>query len=141
MRRKYPKFEKIKFLMCEQVRPEINRKVSIMGLYPGDHIVFFPEVKGQYPYTLAALSFMFIFPDGVGEFDASFEMIDPAGNPVQKVSLDSIILTAGGTGGIVVNINTVQFNAEGDYFAALHLGNKRYDFPFGVSSTDAPIPQ
>ena len=141
MRRKYPKAEKMKFLICDQVRPEINKKISIMGLYPGDHIVFFPKVIGQFPYTLASLSFVFVFGDGVGEFDAGFEMIDPAGNPVQKVSLNPIILTAEGTGGVVVNINSVQFNAEGDYFAAVHIGNKRYDFPFRVSSSDAPMPK
>ena len=141
MRRKYPKAEKIKFLMCEQVRPEINKKISIMGLYPGDHIVFFPKVIGQFPYNLASLSFVFVFKDGVGEFDTDFEMIDPAGNSVQKVSLKPIILTAAVTGGVVVNMNPTQFNAEGNYLAVLHLGNKRYDFPFEVSASDEPLPQ
>ena len=32
---------------------------------------------------MALLSFVFVFKDGVGEFDIGFEMIDPGGNPVQ----------------------------------------------------------
>ena len=137
MRRRYPKAENIKFLLCEQARPELNKKISLLGLYPGDHIVFLPEVKGQYPYVLAALSFVFVFKDGVGEFDAGFEMLDPGGNATHKASLAPISLTSDVSGGMVVNLHNAQFNAEGNYTAVLRLGNKRYDFPFQVSSAAA----
>lgn len=141
MRRKYPKAENIKFLICEHARPELNKKISILGWYSGDHIVFYPEVKGKYPYFLAALSFVFILKDGVGEFDADFEMLDPKGNATLTASLAPMSLTTGGAGGIMVNMQNVQFNAEGNYIALLRLGKKRYEFPFLISSASAPGPQ
>lgn len=139
MRRRYPKAENIKFLMCEQARPELNKKISLLGLYAGDHIVFYPEVIGKYPYVLAALSFLFIFRDGAGEFDARFEILDPEGNARRTASLAPISLTSGAAG-MVVSLQNVEFNAEGNYIAVLRLGNKRYEFPFRVSATTAPVP-
>lgn len=141
MRRKYPKAENIKFLICDHARPELNKKMSILGLYAGDHIVFYPEVKGKYPYVLATLSFVFILKDGVGEFDVDFEMLDPEGNATKTASLAPMSLTSDGAGGIVVSMQNVQFNAEGNYIALLRLGSKKYEFPFRISSASAPGPQ
>ena len=141
MRRKYPKPENMKFLICEQARPELHQKLSLLGYYPGDHIVFYPKVIGQYPYTLATLSFVFVLQDGVGEFDVSFELIGPDGKSQNKVLLSTVNLKSKGTSGSVVNLTNMQFNAEGVFHAALHLGNKRYDFPFRVSASDDPIPR
>lgn len=134
MRRKYPKDEAIKRLVCEQVRPELNNKLSLLGLYAGDHVIIHPATPDKkFPYTLARLAFMYIIKGGLGEFEAHFKLLDPENKPANEVKLNPINLKLNGTSGIVVQLNNVQFNSVGDYTAVLHLGNKKYNFPIVIS--------
>lgn len=140
MRRRYPKAENVKYLLCEQVRPELNKKLTLMGLYAGDQIVFLPAAPGQFPYTLAGLAFVYIMKGGLGEFEARFKLLDPDNKPTYEVTLDPIKIESDATAGVVVQLGNVQFNSEGDYTAVLLLGNKRYNFPIRISSASAQIP-
>lgn len=137
MRRKYPKPENVTYLLCDQVRPELHKKMSLMGLYAGDAIVFQPNVPGQFPYTLAGLAFVYILKDGSGAFDAQFKMLDPKGNQIYDVRLEPITIDSGSTSGIIVQLGNVQFNSEGNYMGTLLLNKRRYDFAFRVSSDSA----
>ena len=134
MRRRYPKAENVKYLLCDHVRPEMNKKLTLMGLYASDQIVFYPTTPGQFPYTLVGLAFVYIMRDGLGDFEARFKLLGPDNKPIYEVTLDQISFKKGGTNGVIVQIVNAQFNSEGDYTAVLFLGNKRYNFPIVISS-------
>ena len=137
MRRTYPKIENMKFLICEQARPEMHNKLSIIGLYAGDHIIFHPEKIGQFPYTLQFLSFVFVIKDGVGNFSCKLELVNPKGEVIPVRELKPLELRADSTSGSIVGLSPVQFHNVGNFIARLHVDRKVYDFPFKVSAKKA----
>lgn len=138
MRRKYPTAGKIKFLVCEQARPEVNNKLSLLGLYPSDKIVFFPEKVGEFPYTLGSLALVFFFQDGCGEFDANVVIAAPNGDINLSSKLNKVKLKSDTGGGLIVTGGPMQFHAEGQYVVSLKIGNKKYEFPLSISGASRP---
>lgn len=137
MRRQYPKPELMKTMLCEQVRPELNKKLTFIGVYAGDQIVFHPEVPGQLPFRTPALAFVFIFKDGVGEFETKFSLLDPAGQLMFESSTEPTKLEKGRTGANIIQIQNVVFESEGSYTAIIRLERKKYEFQFIVTSNTA----
>ena len=139
MRRKYPKREDVTCLICDQVRPELHNKISVMGWYSGNRIVFEPKVPGEFPYVLAGLSFVYMAINGSGEFDCRFRLIDPDDNQVNDVEMKTVVMAAGRQAGIIVQLAPVQFNSDGTYKAVLSLNSREYEFEFNVSSVESGL--
>ena len=135
MRRQYPKSELMNTVLCDQVRPELNQKMTYMGVYAGDRIVFHPDAEGQLPYRMPALAFVFIFKDGVGEFSARFSLLDPDGKPTYDVVTDPIKMEKGKITASIIQIQNVAFESEGLHTAVLKLERRAYEFPFQISSS------
>lgn len=137
MRRVYPKIENVKFLLCDSVREEVNKKLTILGLYGGDNIIFHPEKPKAFPYRLQSLSMIFILKNGSGDFDAKFKIIAPDGENVFDKKLKRMQITSGVPAVVGVQVANMEFNAEGNFSAVLRLEKKEYAFSFQVSSKSA----
>ena len=137
MRRQYPKAEHMKTLICEQVRPDLNQKLSFLGVYAGDRIIFLPSPSGEVQYRLQGLAFVFIFKDGVGQFDCNFSLTNPDGEDTYQLPLEPLRIEKGKSAACIVQIGNIGFKREGVYRATLALERKKYSFEFVVSSSDA----
>ena len=137
MRRQYPKAETMKSVLCEQVRPDLNKKLSFLGVYAGDEIVFHPPTPGALPYRLQGLAFVFMFKDGAGEFRTQFSLMNASGETACEIELESMTMEKGKSAACIVQIGNIEFAAEGVYRAMLTLERKQYPFDFVVSSSNA----
>lgn len=137
MRRQYPKADLMKTLICEQARLELNQKLSFLGVYAGDEIIFHPTPAGEIQYRLQGLAFVFVFKDGAGEFDCRFTLTNPDGEDSYQLPLEPLRIEKGKSAACVVQIGNIGFKKEGVYRAALSLERKKYSFEFTVSSNAA----
>ena len=137
VRRKYPKLENMKTLICEQVRPDLNQKLSLLGVYAGDTIIFLPSRSGEIQFRLQGLAFVFIFKDGDGLFECKFSLTNPDGEETVQLPLDPLRVEKGKSAACIVQIGNIRFGSEGTYQATLSLERKKYTFDFVVLSKSA----
>lgn len=135
MRRKYPKREDSTLLICEQARPEVNSKISLLGLY-GDEIVFHPKPGQKAPYSVASLAFIVLLRGGAGTFNVSFSITGPNDSvfiPESKMEEHTIQSEQSATW-IVVHISGPKFQEFGAYTFRLKLERRLYEYDFKVSA-------
>lgn len=133
MRRRFPKIEDCKFLLCDQVRPEANKKLALLGLYAGDRIVFHPKKLGEFPYVLPTVGFVMVAKGGAGRFDGRFRLLTPDGEASYDLELNAVSIPESSSAVILVNIVAVKFNSVGEYTAQFVLEKRKYDFQFSVA--------
>jgi hypothetical protein len=139
MRRRFPKLEDCKFLLCDQARPEVKKKLTLLGLYAADRIVFHPSEIGQFPYVLPTLGFLLVAKGGIGTFDASFKMLTPNGDAQYDVKLSQVKMLDKHAAAIVVNFAAVKFDAVGQYTAEFCLEKRKYGFSFFVDHSSEKV--
>lgn len=140
MKRSYPKREESIFLVCEQARAELNNKVSVIGWYGADEIVFHPERGEKPPYGLASLSFLIRLKGGSGVFATSFSVEGPDGESIMALTdLPPHTIASGKTTLIGVQIAGPIFKTLGEHTARLKLERKIYEFNFTVSASRKPV--
>lgn len=76
------------FLVCEDVRQEINNKVSLMGVFIGGDIIITREEATGKPAL--PICFVFVFRDGAGQFDAKFTVTSPSGKEIATVEMGKV---------------------------------------------------
>jgi len=114
-------------LICEDVRQEVGNKLTFVGVIPGG-IVNIPPSAPQ--AIVLALSFVFIFADGDGEFSAQFRLIGPGGqigtpltSPAVKKIPDEPMVSA-------FQFKPLPPLTRGAYKAQVELAGQTYDLPF-----------
>lgn len=134
MRRKFPTPETMKTILCDLVRLELNKKLSFLGVYAGDKIVFHPTAPDEPPFRMQGLAFVFLFKDGLGDFKARFSIKDPHGKTHYETNLNPLRFEKGQAAICIVQIANLEFVSEGQYCATLALERKKYAFEFAVST-------
>ena len=104
-------------ILCEQVRPELNKKMSFLGVYAGDKIVFHPSTPGALPYRLQGLAFVYLFKDGAGEFHSRFSLVNPSGEISYEIGLETLKIEKGNSAACVIQVGNIEFAEEGMYRA------------------------
>jgi hypothetical protein len=95
MKKSLPKSDGSSFFLCEDVREEVNNKLSIIGVFQNDNIVLGKEI------VVPALMAVLFARGGEGPYETRVSLTDPKGqtvieSPKRKVVLekDTIYLAA-----------------------------------------------
>lgn len=133
MEKKYPTNEGLNFIVCDDIREEQNNKLILVGVYGGGDILFEPKGSDDVVYNLPSLALFFQFLDGFGEFNGSFELVDPSGNHVINHA-DTGVLTKKDTGALVFYAKVNNFNVKefGQYKAVMRLDDEEYEKVFQI---------
>jgi len=73
-------------VMCDDIRPEVNNKLSLMGIY-SDQIYF----SSTPPFHVRSLAFYNRFSKGKGTFTLKFRITDPDGEHLVETQQDKTI--------------------------------------------------
>jgi len=125
---------KIKHYICEDVRQEIQGKITLNGLYPDDCLVL-PEIIAQGPgvqeYTAVdRLMVLVNVSDDIGEKKIVTELLNPDGE-IHGVNADigTILLEEGKSANIIMNLAAFPVPTEGTYIIRVFIGDFKYDIP------------
>jgi hypothetical protein len=86
MNKSVPKSDGSSFLLCEDVREEVNNKLSIIGVFPNDEIVLQKEVV--IPSVMAVL----FARGGEGSCETKVSLTDPKGQTVIESPKKTVVL-------------------------------------------------
>jgi hypothetical protein len=146
----------VKFLLCEDVRPEADGKLTIIGLYADDRMIVNvtpgvapPPPAGVPIYGVPQLAIASIVLDGVGTYPAGTEILDPTGGSMGKVAMGDAVLSAGKTATLAIKSGPFPVARFGSYKFVLTLGPATFSFDFeilagpgsGLVTVQTPPPQ
>jgi hypothetical protein len=86
MNKSVPKSDGSSFLLCEDVREEVNNKISIIGVFPNDDIVLQKDVV--IPSVMAVL----FARGGEGSCETRISLTDPKGQTVIESPKKTVVL-------------------------------------------------
>ncbi len=141
MNTRLPSKGDIKFLMAEDVRPEVGGKFSLIGVIPGERFAVQGEPPPGVAFAIPSVSFLFVLGGAsAGNFRGHFRIVAPDKKtvvtempfekPIQKAAGKTAMFAAGSKPFIGP--------ALGTYTAHLDLGKVKFKFPFTVEkATDA----
>jgi hypothetical protein len=141
----YPKKDMVRFILAEEVRPELLGKLSLQGFMPGEQF----RVAGQPPpnlppgiaFLVPSLAFVFVIAGGQGKFVGHFRVIAPDKKTiVMDAAAEKPIETRTGKVSIFAMGAKPFFGpAFGTYSIRLDLDDTKYVFPMSVEKGDAKI--
>lgn len=86
MNKSVPKSDGSSFLLCEDVREEVNNKLSIIGVFPNNDIVLQKDIV--VPSVMAVL----FARGGVGSCETRVSLTDPKGQTVIESPKKTVVL-------------------------------------------------
>jgi len=86
MTKSSPKSDGSSFLLCEDVREEVNNKLSIIGVFPNDDIVLQKEV------LIPSLMAVLFARGGEGSYETRVSLTDPKGQTVIESPKQTVVL-------------------------------------------------
>jgi hypothetical protein len=86
MKKSLPKSDGSSFLLCEDVREEVNNKLSIVGVFPNDDIVLQKDI------LIPSLMVVLFARGGEGPCETRISLTDPKGQTVIESPKQTIIL-------------------------------------------------
>ena len=125
---KAPKDENVRLLLCEDVRPELNGKVTLAGFFPGLSI----RVPAVGPSVWIQLAFLFVIEAEPGRYTGSVEMRDADGISLFRADTQAEI--GEGDDGTLIVVKVIQFpvTKTGEYGIELNLSGTSYPRKFKV---------
>ena len=126
--------EQVWHVLCENVRPELNNKMTILGFFPTEKIVMSRNTQppDNQVTRLEELAIVSILQGGSGIFPCKFELTDPTGGVLAGSDLPPADFTK--SDGVTVVIKFQQFVVPhfGFYTYGLYVGSQRYNFRFEI---------
>jgi hypothetical protein len=86
MKKSLPKSDGSSFLLCEDVREEVNNKLSIMGVFPNDEVVLQKDV------LIPSLMVILLARGGEGSSETRVSLTDPKGQTVIESPKQTAVL-------------------------------------------------
>lgn len=138
---------KAKFLIAEEVRPEANNKISILGLYAGDIVVMHkkerpqgvPEGTPEGFERLAILVTISDAPEGTHRFRG--RLLDPSGELYgPEAPLGEAAIPKGFSHVVVLEMKPFIVKRPGSYTYEFFVDDEIFRFPFEIRIQDKPEP-
>jgi hypothetical protein len=129
---------KVNFLIAEEVRPEANGKMSVIGLFAGDTIVV---LKGKLPDGLPEdtpagidrLTILVIVVDAYGPHSFKGRLIEPSGNLYQpEMVLGDADILKGNSHTLIVHLRPFIVRQPGVFVFEFFVDDVKFTFPFEV---------
>lgn len=129
---------KIKFLVAEEIRPELGGKLTILGLFPDDVLVSNSnrpeETPAEIPDGFDRLAFLVSvsdLPEGIHKFKGN--ITNPAGEPYHsETSFGDGAIEKGTSRSIVVDTKPFIIKGKGVYHFNIYVDDSLYSFPFEI---------
>jgi len=86
MKKSLPKSDGSSFLLCEDVREEVNNKLSIIGVFPNDDIVLQKDI------VIPSLMAVLFARGGEGPCETKVSLTDPKGQTVIESPKQTAVL-------------------------------------------------
>lgn len=118
------------FIVCEDIREEINGKPSFMGVYPGG-VASVPRAEAEAGHALPSLCF-YILLGGVpeGEIEVGVAVSNPDGSLTKEAAQAVNIPVGTRRHAIQLKMAPFKLKGLGNYGLNLRVGNWRHDFQF-----------
>ena len=129
---------KVNFLIAEEVRLETNSKMSIIGLFAGDVIIFLkgerPEgVPEGTPAGMERLAILAIITDTYGVHNFKGRLIEPSGNLYQpEIALGDANIQEGFSHTIIVQLKPFIVRQPGIFRFEFFVDEEIFTFPFEI---------
>lgn len=134
---------KVNFLICEEVRAELNNKITVVGLYAGDVIVILNERRpeGMPPDTpsgLDRLTILAIITEAAeGELDLKGNLINSTGEVDQEgIPLGKAIARNGLSNTVLIEMKPFIVKEPGIFTFELFVNEEKFIFPFEIRKQD-----
>lgn len=134
---------KVSFLISEEVRSELNNKISVVGLYAGDVVVILkgarPEgIPEDTPFGLDRLTILAIITEAAeGELDLKGKIINPSGEVDQEdIPLGKAIARKGLSNTVVIEMKPFIVKVSGTFKFELSVNQEKFIFPFEIREQD-----
>jgi hypothetical protein len=122
-----PTDNEVNVLVCDDVRLEMNKKLTLVGFYAGRSI----NAANIGPQFTVPLAFLFLFSGGEGKFSMRFEIKAPSGNKIVE-DAPQIEKVKNATAIHVIKILHFPLVETGTYRFDIYLGTKLYSRPFAI---------
>jgi hypothetical protein len=135
MKKKLPEARQVRCHLCEDVRQEINGKLSLLGLYPDDTIIVLGKPASALPPGVVAhlnLAVVIVVTGGAGKFDGILRIVAPGGKALFESPMMPVTIERGRSATAGWKIQGVLFPRFGEYKIEFALDRKRYTFAFRV---------
>src|SRR5206468_8610616 len=86
MNKSLPKSDGSSFLLCEDVREEVNNKLSIIGVFPNDDIVLRKDI------VIPSLMVVLFARGGQGPCETKVSLTDPKGQTIVESPKQTVVL-------------------------------------------------
>jgi hypothetical protein len=86
MKKALPESEGSSFLLCEDVREEVNNKLSIIGVFPNDDIVLRKDI------VIPSLMAVLFARGGQGPCETKVSLTDPKGQTIVESPKQTVVL-------------------------------------------------
>jgi len=123
-----PRPEEIFFLLCEDVRQEIDKKLSLLGVFTGGGMIV---PKGS---TISNINFMCVWfvRGGIGKFAVDFELAGPAQFNSVKAASGTLDKATADHAVLVFAFKPLPGMPTGTYKAQLFLDGNKFEQSFDV---------
>lgn len=134
---------KVNFLIAEEVRPEANNKVSVLGLYAGDIVIMLkknlpqgvPEGTPAGFERLAILATICDAPDGVHKLKG--RIVEPTGELYKpESSLGESAIPKGFCHLVVLELKPFIVKQPGIFTFEFFVDDQMFTFPFEIRVQD-----
>lgn len=98
-------------ILCDDIRREVNNKLSLIGVYGNKIIV--PDT----PFVFGHLGIIQLWRGGEGEFDVGFVLSDPEGKEMRRFPPLPVKLPVkqGETGRVIIRLTGLKVEVAGTY--------------------------
>jgi len=138
MAKKYPTKKNTTFILGEDVRFELSKKMTVAGIYGGGFIRVHKAPSEKEPVGIR-LMFVFVFGDGEGTFQAQVRVLDPEANllvqfdpEVKSDKRPDAAMT------IVCGALNMPVKKLGRYLAIVSLDDREYEYEFSIAYEEPP---
>lgn len=128
----------LKFILCEDVRPETNGKLTLTGVYPGEIIVLnklSPETKIPEGLIsiLPRLVMVTFFHDATGGAKAVRATVtSPSGKVILRAQVGEFTVEEGKAGTLIIQTGPIGIPELGSYRLDLSLDDSTHSFNFDI---------
>ena len=125
------------FLLCEGVREEKGKKLTILGFYAGNDIKF-PKGTKVEDISLS-ITFLVRFKDGLGKWKAFWKVVGPKGVEAIPKSQEIIIEKREDQYSIIIlQIPEYKVKEYGTHKLITTLADKNYEFEYEINADNMP---